>query len=44
LPRLPGRGPTVGSDDNFVSYDGFLILTKKNQRPPDLRYFKPALR
>jgi hypothetical protein len=29
----------VGKDDYFVSYDGYLMPTKKNQQPPDLRYF-----
>ena len=29
----------VGKDDYFVSADGFLMPTKKNQPAPDLRYF-----
>jgi hypothetical protein len=29
----------VGADDYFVSFDGYLMPTKKNQPPPDLRYF-----
>ncbi len=29
----------VGKDDYFISYDGYLMPTKKNQGPPDLRYF-----
>jgi hypothetical protein len=29
----------VGKDDYFVSSDGYLMPTKKNQGPPDLRYF-----
>ena len=29
----------VGTDDYFVSFDGYLMPTKKNQPPPDLRYF-----
>jgi len=29
----------VGKDDYFISFDGYLMPTKKNQRPPDLRYF-----
>jgi len=29
----------VGKDDYFVSFDGYLMPTKKNQGPPDLRYF-----
>jgi hypothetical protein len=32
----------VGKDDYFVSEDGYLMPVKKNQAPPDLRYFKPA--
>ncbi len=34
----------VGKDDYLVSFDGYLMPTKKNQPPPDLRYFKPAQR
>ena len=30
----------VGKDSYFVSGDGYLMPTKKNQAPPDLRYFK----
>ncbi len=26
----------------FLSYDGLLMPAKKNQKPPDLKYFKPA--
>jgi hypothetical protein len=29
-----------GNDNYFVSGDGYLMPTKKNQPPPDLRYFK----
>ena len=29
----------VGKDDYFVSHDGYLMPTKKDQPPPDLRYF-----
>jgi hypothetical protein len=29
----------IGADDYFVSFDGYLMPTKKNQPPPDLRYF-----
>ncbi len=29
----------VGKDDYFISFDGYLMPTKKNQVPPDLRYF-----
>jgi hypothetical protein len=31
----------VGKDDYFVSEDGYLMPVKKNQAPPDLRYFTP---
>ena len=31
----------VGKDSFFVSADGYLMPTKKDQAPPDLRYFKP---
>ena len=30
----------VGNEDYMVSADGFLMPTKKGQKPPDLRYFK----
>jgi hypothetical protein len=30
----------VGKDDYFISGDGLLMPTKKDQAPPDLRYFK----
>lgn len=30
----------VGKDDYFVSADGYLMPVRKNQSPPDLRYFK----
>ena len=29
----------VGNDSYFVSFDGYLMPTKKDQSPPDLRYF-----
>jgi hypothetical protein len=32
----------VGKDDYFVSHDGFLMPTKKDQAPPNLRYFNRA--
>ncbi len=34
----------VGKDSYYISGDGFLMPTRKGQRPPDLRYFqiKPA--
>jgi hypothetical protein len=31
----------VGKDDYFVSADGYLMPVRRNQPPPDLRYFKP---
>ena len=31
----------VGKDNYFVSGDGYLMPTRKDQAPPDLRYFKP---
>ena len=30
----------VGKENYFLSADGFLMPTKKEQAPPDLRYFK----
>jgi hypothetical protein len=33
---------SLGSEDYFLSSDGYLMPTKKNQAPPDLRYFKPS--
>jgi hypothetical protein len=30
----------VGKDDYFISADGYLMPTKKDQPPPDTRYFK----
>ena len=30
----------VGAEHYVVSADGFLMPTKKGQKPPDLRYFK----
>lgn len=32
----------IGTDVYFLSGDGFLMPTKKDQAPPDLRYFKRA--
>jgi hypothetical protein len=34
----------VGTDVYFLSGDGFLMPTKKDQAPPDLRYFKQTPR
>ena len=32
----------VGTEGYFISGDGYLMPTKKGQRPPDLRYFQPT--
>jgi hypothetical protein len=32
----------VGKDEYFISSDGFLMPTKKDEPPPDLRYFKKS--
>jgi hypothetical protein len=32
----------VGKENYFLSGDGLLMPTKKDQAPPDLRYFKPT--
>jgi hypothetical protein len=32
----------IGKENYFLSGDGLLMPAKKNQVPPDLRYFKPA--
>ena len=34
----------VGKEYYFLSADGYLMPTRKDQPPPDLRYFKPASR
>jgi hypothetical protein len=34
----------IGKENYFLSADGLLMPAKKNQAPPDLRYFKPALK
>jgi hypothetical protein len=34
----------IGKQAYMLSADGFLMPTKKDQPPPDLRYFKPAQR
>jgi hypothetical protein len=31
----------LGKENYFLSWDGLLMPAKKNQPPPDLRYFKP---
>ena len=33
---------TIGNEDYYLSADGTLMPTKKDQSPPDLRYFKPT--
>jgi len=32
----------IGKENYYMSADGLLMPTKKDQPPPDLRYFKPA--
>jgi len=32
----------VGKEDYFLSADGFLMPIKKDQPPPDLRYFNQS--
>jgi hypothetical protein len=34
----------IGNEGYMLSADGFLMPAKKDQAPPDLRYFKPASR
>jgi len=34
----------IGKENYWLSADGFLMPSKKDQAPPDLRYFKPAQR
>ena len=31
----------IGQEAYFLSADGYLMPTKKDQSPPDLKYFKP---
>jgi len=31
----------IGKENYFLSWDGLLMPAKKEQPPPDLRYFKP---
>ena len=31
----------IGKENYFVGADGYLMPARKNQQPPDLRYFKP---
>jgi len=30
----------IGKENYFMSADGYLMPARKNQAPPDLRYFK----
>jgi hypothetical protein len=32
----------VGKEEYFLSADGLLMPARKDQAPPDLRYFKPV--
>jgi len=32
----------IGKENYFLSWDGLLMPTKKDQPPPDLKYFQPA--
>ena len=32
----------IGKENYFLSYDGFLMPAKKNQAPPDLKYFNQS--
>jgi hypothetical protein len=32
----------IGNENYFLSGDGFLMPAKKDQAPPNLRYFKPT--
>jgi hypothetical protein len=32
----------IGKEDYFLSADGYLMPVRKDQAPPDLRYFKPT--
>jgi hypothetical protein len=34
------RHVQIGTEDYFISLDGYLMPAKKNQAPPDLKYFK----
>ena len=34
----------IGGDNYYLSADGLLMPARKDQAPPDLRYFKPAAR
>jgi hypothetical protein len=32
----------IGEENYFLSAEGLLMPAKKDQAPPDLRYFKPS--
>jgi hypothetical protein len=32
----------IGKENYFLSWDGMLMPAKKNQSPPDLKYFPSA--
>jgi hypothetical protein len=32
----------IGNEGYFLSAEGFLMPAKKDQPPPDLRYFNPS--
>jgi hypothetical protein len=32
----------IGRESYYMSADGMLMPVRKDQRPPDLRYFKPS--
>ena len=34
------RHVTIGNEDYVLSFDGYLMPAKKDQKPPDLKYFK----
>jgi hypothetical protein len=34
------RHVTIGNQDYVLSYDGYLMPAKKDQPPPDLKFFK----
>jgi hypothetical protein len=37
---MVARMPDAGKDNYFLSADGLLMPARKDQPPPDLRYFK----
>jgi hypothetical protein len=40
--RLRREQPARGKDNYLMSADGYLMPARKDQPPPDLRYFKSA--